>query len=655
MTELLLQWETLRSQGRTIALEDLCADTPDLVDELRRRIQAREGLPPVPVLTSGPAGKTATLGPRTETQPEWPVIPGYEVLGALGHGGMGVVYKVKNRAIDRIEALKMIQPRAVLNPEAAERFQLEIRAMAQFEHPRIVRIYAAGQHAGNPYFTMEYVAGGALTRQLGRLATSPEAAVALTVKIAQAVHYLHGKNVVHRDLKPGNVLLKADLDEPLVSDFGLVKLFDRHADQPGGGDSSDTQLTSAGAVVGTASYMSPEQAAGETANVTGAADVWSIGVMLYEMLAGQRPFQGKDPDAVRLAVRTQEPPLLRRVRPKLDCHLEAICLRCLEKQPAARYSAQALADDLQRWQRGEAILPERWPRRLWRQARRHPAACAALALLLVFSVVLAVTFLAGSGVTETRDWTAEANKKLQALPAELATQERLTLIPAAGPAPGYRWVTPRGPHDSISHEAEKPFSVHADGFGLVELLPPHALTRYRLRLEVHHEGGDQDGAVGVYLGYSKQAAADGMPVHCFCGLYFNDIAVIPGRPPEQSNDVALSLHLLYWKAPDKFVLRLHPAGVGVGASFQSAGQSKVESWRKLELEVEPEEIRITWDGKPLRTASRAAMRTGAAFLVAKSPVQPLVQPQFLPQEGLGLLVKRGSAWFRSCSIEAMPK
>src|SRR5262245_14507166 len=443
LTELLMQWEELRLQGSKVAAEELCSDSTDLIDELERRIRALEALDPVLAVGSSLVDDATVTGePQFDERSESPVLAGYEVLSKLGEGGMGVVYKVRNLAVGRIEALKMIRARSILNPLVVQRFRKEIEAMAPIAHARIVRIYAAGQHQGHPYFTMEYVESGALSQQMRRFSDDPAAALALTIKIAQAVHYLHTKNIVHRDLKPANILLK-EQDELLVSDFGLAKLFDREP-EPAGADRSaaDPNLTQVGAVLGTAAYMSPEQAAGQTNQLNSSTDIWAIGVILYELLTGHRPFEGADSDSVREAVQTTEPLPPSHYRPKLPRDIEAVCLRCLNKDPSSRYpTAQALVDDLERLQRGEPILPEPWPRRLWRGARRRPTLSMAAGLVIVFAALVAVLW--------PRHPAVDRAENLPVVLADLTAGKLVTLIPELGSPRAYRWVT-RDFHDVLS-------------------------------------------------------------------------------------------------------------------------------------------------------------------------------------------------------------
>jgi hypothetical protein len=203
-------------------------------------------------------------------------------------------------------------------------------------------------------------------------------------------------------------------------------------------------------------------------------------------------------------------------------------------------------------------------------------------------------------------------------------------------------------------EPDKPFSIRADNYALLELVPPHRLAGYRLRIQIHHDGGERDGHVGVYFGYSMKPTAQGLPVHCFAGIHFNDIATLPGRPPEQGNEMRLSLHLLYSRVPGQVPDKVRRQGTGVGTTFQPAGLPRNEPWRTLQIEVEANEIRIRWDKEVLPTLWRTDLNLFTKQLVADSPVQPRELPQFLPQEALGVYLFRASAWFRSCSIEALP-
>jgi serine/threonine protein kinase len=271
-----------------------------------------------------------------------PHIPGYEIVSELGRGAMGVVYKAWQQRAKRQVALKVIRDGFLAGPEHRRRFKTEAEAAAQFQHPNLIRIYEVAEHHGVMYFSMELGEGGSLDKKLtGRPLPAPEAAD-LARTLAQAVHYAHEKRIIHRDLKPGNIVLTAD-GRPLVTDFGLAKRLD-----------SDSASTRTNAVMGTAAYMPPEQARGDAKNVGPLADVYSLGAILYELLSGQPPFQAATLGAILHLVIYQDPPPLTRRRPDVPADLEAICLKCLEKEPGLRYaSASALAEDLRRFLAGE--------------------------------------------------------------------------------------------------------------------------------------------------------------------------------------------------------------------------------------------------------------------------------------------------------------
>jgi serine/threonine protein kinase len=284
-------------------------------------------------------------GPAGEVPAEWPVVPGYEVLGELGRGGMGVVYKARQVSLKRLVALKLIRDGALAGPPQRARFRIEAEAAARMRHANVVAIYEVGEHQGRPYFAMELVEGPSLEKHLaGQPQPAPRAAELLRT-LAIAVGHAHAQNVVHRDLKPANILLSAE-GAPKVTDFGLAKRL----------DSQSTAWTQEGAVVGTAGYMAPEQAAGRTHEIGPAADVYALGAILYEMLTGRPPFVTDSWQKTIEQVLHDEPAPPARLRPGVPPDLETICLKCLEKEPARRYgSALELADDLGRFLEGKPV------------------------------------------------------------------------------------------------------------------------------------------------------------------------------------------------------------------------------------------------------------------------------------------------------------
>ena len=288
----------------------------------------------------------------------------YEILEQIGCGGMGVIYRARQRHSRRIVAVKRVLSYRADSHEALERFRREAQAVASLDHPNILPIYEVSESEdGLPFFSMKFAENGSLQENAPSLRNAPRTCVQLMAKVARAVEYAHSRGVLHRDIKPGNILLN-DRSEPLVSDFGLAKLLDGNND-----------LTRSLTTFGTAGFIAPEQAGHAAVDFTPVADVYSLGAVLFNVLAGRPPFLGPNPvSVIRQASETQAPKL-RSLAPSLDRDLETICARCLERDPKARYqSAGDLAADLERWLDGRPIVarPVSPPARIWRWSQRNP-------------------------------------------------------------------------------------------------------------------------------------------------------------------------------------------------------------------------------------------------------------------------------------------
>jgi serine/threonine protein kinase len=399
------------------------AETPT-VRLWRHELNLHSGERPVRA-NAAPFDWSAADRPRADPPP---AVAGYEVLGELGRGGMGVVYKARQVRLNRLVALKMVHAGEPADPESLVRFRTEAEAVARLQHPNIVQVYEVGEAAGRPYFSLEYVGGGNLAQAIAGVPQPAREAAALVEVLARAIHYAHERGVVHRDLKPGNVLLQRTEDRgpstegpglplatvlgplssvsPKLTDFGLAKY------TPATPGESPTRP---GLIVGTPPYMAPEQTGGARGDIGPAVDVYALGAILYELLTGRPPFRGATAMDTLLQVRFSDPIAPRVWQPKVPRDLEAVCLKCLHKEPRRRYAAaRELADDLRRFLDGQPIRarPASLAERAWRWARTGPAVTSV-------SLTAALAAVVGTACLAWRWHQAEAGR----VAAEAALRE----------------------------------------------------------------------------------------------------------------------------------------------------------------------------------------------------------------------------------------
>ena len=420
LLDLVVEWEDRRAAGQTASPEDLCRDCPELLEELRKVLGAMAGMnavlgPERPPAEGVVARTVALTEPPATCEPvprdAWPVIPQYEILEELGRGGMGIVLKARQTALGRIVAVKAILPQGPIREEQRRRFVREAKAMALLQHPNIVQIHEISQQGEHPYIIMEYVQGQSLSASLAQKPLAPRKAAELLVVLAGAVQAAHEQGVIHRDLKPNNILLAAD-GTPKICDFGLARHFEDVADQ-----------TQTNHILGTPSYMAPEQVLGASATQGPAVDVYALGAVLYECLTGRPAFLADNPlDTMQLVVK-QQPVPPRQWQPKTPRDLETICLKCLAKEPRRRYaSARELAEDLQRYLVGEPIhaRPVGLIERGWRWCRTHPSGATMISVAaLAAIVVLTMVTIYDRRLSQELERTETANRQV------LATRDKL--------------------------------------------------------------------------------------------------------------------------------------------------------------------------------------------------------------------------------------
>jgi serine/threonine-protein kinase len=389
---------------RQAFLAQACADDPELRAEVEALLAHDEEVvrvdflpPPCPRGSASQALAADGAGPNLEQS----ILGRYEILGELGRGGMGVVYKARQLKLNRLVALKMIRAGARAGSQDLARFRREARAVACQEHPHIVHIYEYGDQEGQPWFSMELVNGGTLAEKVNGAPQPPRESAELVQTLARAVQHAHDRGVFHRDLKPANVLLTAH-GQPKISDFGLARMLQ--------GDTAS--LSTPEGTLGTPSYMPPEQALGGDREVGPAIDVYALGAILYELLTGRPPFRGHSPLSTLQQVVSAEPVAPRQLQPNLPLDLNTICLKCLAKEPPKRYaSALALAEDLRRFLAGEPIRarPTGPLERLWRWSRRNRLVAGLAGALAVMTAAALVLVTWQWLRAEANARTAEAN------------------------------------------------------------------------------------------------------------------------------------------------------------------------------------------------------------------------------------------------------
>ncbi len=585
------------------------------------------------VTQTGPALTPPAAPALPTSRPGSPYIPGYEILGVLGRGGMGVVYLAQQVALKRLVALKMIRAGSQADEADLARFKIEAEAVARLAHPNIVQIYDVGEHNGQPFCSLEFVGGGTLAARLTGTPQPPRQSAELVRTLALAVEAAHQRGIVHRDLKPANVLLAED-GTPKITDFGLAKRLD------------DVGQTQTGAIVGTPSYMAPEQAAGQK-QVGPAADVYALGAILYECLTGRPPFKAATILETLEQVRTQEPTSVRLLQPRVPRDLETICLKCLHKEPGKRYaSAEELGDRLRLFLEGKPI-PERppgWPSKVVRAVRAHPLRSAAgVALLLLAAAAL----LAG--------YYLDPERPRKQVKSTLAAG-RPYLFKGNEPVPGpFRQVF-GDPTPLARLLDEDAFSVDVSDIVLWELTDDPMVDRYRFSAEVRHDGsGSGRSQVGIYFGYREVRPAEGPRRAGFYTLSFAD----RGRMVEQHATKPTS-HIrhegrLFEVRP---VCYVPETPIKARPFVAAVASGRTGPWRRLVVEVTLQGVEASWEMEPGQLEpidSRSAEKMSEALSDLEISIQQMrdVPTDFLPRSGLGLFAKGGKASFRNVSVEPL--
>ena len=655
------EWLTRRDLGLPAPAADYYARFPQWRDRLEQLFADKTsgaGVRTVARTTLDGAARSVPRGPQ-----ELPCIDRYEIAEVLGAGSMGVVYRARDTELDRWVALKVIRAGDLARPEEVERFRRETLALAALDHPHIVRVFDLGTHADLPYYTMALAYGGSLEDHRGRFGDEREAVV-LVEKLARAVGAAHAGKVIHRDLKPANILFD-DSGEPLIADFGLVKI-----------EAADLTLTATEQLMGTPAYMAPEQAAGAARRVTPSSDVWSLGVILYELLTGSRPFTGDDRETLTLRVRTLDPLPPRRLRPALSTDLEAIALHCLRKDPDERYpDGTALANDLRNWLEGRTVEaePESWTRSaeraVLRAAGRWPAAVTLGSLLSLFVATLGFA-PAPATVDSLEDEAARRRDLVLAdLSRDFDAGRAIRLVADKGPPRYFRWRTEIN-RPAPERQFRTPFELMSSGICLADVYPDVGRDRFRFGADVRVlESHRSAASAGIYFGCDEKLVPGGSEER-FALLRFGEHSSLARTPeyliaryrwsdrwdsPPDLSELTIPVND---PTPSELATLTAACLPGMQGPFPAASVAAAASrciapteWHRLELEVTPEAVAAFMDGAALCRLPRNVQDFQTGLWWANlDPKSPSPTPSFGPRGALGLWLRWGWAEFRNVTL-----
>jgi len=577
-----------------------------------------------------------------EAQPILRRLGNYDLLEELGRGGMGIVYRALQRGANRIVAVKLILGGSASGEENRERFQAEVQTLARLKHPGIVPVFEVGDEEGCPYFSMEFMPGGNLAQKSKHSPLAPREAAVIVEQLATAVHAAHEVGVLHRDIKPSNVLLDAD-GQPKLTDFGLAKRLD-----------SDQSLTNTGSVLGTPGFMSPEQARG-LRELTPAADVYSLGATLFALLSGKPPFSGHNVQDTVQRVIHDEPPRLRAKRPEIAQDLEAVCLKCLEKDPTRRYSsAQALAEDLARWRNGLSTIarPQTLPQRVLRQLRRRWHVATAACVLLVVGAAAA--------------YGVRMRDPLVQLDAAVRRGEKITLIDNLGVAKWHRWEFGVG---TGATRSDYGFEVFCAAPSYIELVPNTHHERFRFSAEFRPGRSIRsDSWAGVYIGrVEARAGAAGTVERAILVAFRDDLD--KNRPRFPKGDPLEFRDVLNISTPEEIESAGSPLdSVWVREPVNERGLKFPDRpWRRLIVELDRDVLRVTFYpdvagppvtlGKvlfPIDKLHKLTPERRRQLVDNGHPVLAALPIEFSPRGGCGIYVHNASITFRNVTLEPLP-
>jgi eukaryotic-like serine/threonine-protein kinase len=569
-----------------------------------------------------------------------PRIPGFRMLRVIAQGGMGTVFEAIHIATDRVVALKVINAGWANNNDFRARFEREVKTLAALKHENIVPIYDAGSWQGLPFLTMEFVACRTLSHHLPALRRDLPRACWVLVQVARAVHYLHGNGIVHRDLKPLNILISPG-GKPLVADFGLVRPMD-----------DDSELSLTHVPLGTRQYMSPEQTRGGRENYTPACDIWALGVILYELLAGARPFEHEDTVELFHRIRTELP---RPIPPDANAPpgLVAIALRCMQKAPADRYATAAdLARDLERWRAGE-VIPLPPPPAPPAKSEVAPAVAVVAPPALaprrrvrwVIAVAALCALLGFSGVPP-KEATPPKQEPVRTINERLQAGEVVYIVGEKGlPRVGYRTLP--GTHGVPTTECEGHLTLNSAGMAAIEFdtgpLPP----AYQLEGEIAVVGDRNDlSAAGFFAGRKETDSEQGKQQTAVFLIQTNRFQ--EENQPRMTETVFLELHR-WVDTPFKDRTSVQSKRRDVQLAPEEGKRELI--WNTFSLVVELGRIAANWRHESVGAiANDVALKNFNGFyrLSHRKSTPPFHSPVFGP--GFGLTVNNATAVFKNVRI-----